>query len=911
MPMQGLVLALCLMFAVCVSALAQTTRRVPSNYLSIQAAIDAAANGDTVLVAPGTYVENINFNGKAVTVRSERGANDTAIDGNGAGSVVIFANGEGPSSRLTGFTIRNGTYSPWGGGIHVSGASPTITENIIVNSANSSAGIWVLGGSPLIRRNAISGNSAAGIDLQGPGSAQVLDNVIAGNALGGIWMIDAGTPLVKGNIISENTASVGGGIGIINESSPSIVQNLIVGNSAPFGGGGIIWSVPPGVPGPLLVNNTIADNDSPDGGSGIHADGDDGGVRLINNVIVAKPGQTAIHCAGNGLNIDTPVLQFNNVYVQGAAAYGGICTNITGTAGNISAAPVFAGSSSLDYRLTAGSPGIDKGVNSVSGLPSTDLLGSARIRDGDGNGVATVDMGAYEFTSASRALTVSSSSGDFGTFIAGAASATRVATISNAGTGPVTVVLTAVASSEPASFALSTGGPAPCASLTPTLASKISCTIQLTFTPNTSGAKKALLVVMADAIGSPALATFSATVLEGDTTPDPFAFTPQVNVGISSTVTSNSITISGITAPAAISIADGTYSIDGGPFTASPGTIRNGQSVVVRLIAPATYASTLTAILTIGGAVAGFNVTTGLQVINAAPYFPLFPGSSWTVSRNGAAGHTVTATDALAINGVSTTGLSDSSDGTINYFSNDAGGVRLHRVYWPPSAIAGCGVVAETDTYGPPVTIIPENGTIGQTITSTGTVTADVGACGVFRFAYVATSTLESMEQVIVPAGQFVALKVRVTMSVQGVSSVSTLWLIPGIGEVKSVSDDGTVDQLVSVRIAYPVPAAPTRVTATAGPASITVKFSPPAKNDGPEVTGYTATCTSSNGGISRSITAGAGATSIQVGGLTNGRSYVCTVTASNAGGTGPASAPSVAIRPFDITPILNLLMND
>jgi hypothetical protein len=65
------------------SAAAQTTIRVPADQPTIQAGIDAAIPGDTVLVAPGTYVERISFLGKAITVQSETGPAGTVIDGNG------------------------------------------------------------------------------------------------------------------------------------------------------------------------------------------------------------------------------------------------------------------------------------------------------------------------------------------------------------------------------------------------------------------------------------------------------------------------------------------------------------------------------------------------------------------------------------------------------------------------------------------------------------------------------------------------------------------------------------------------------------------------------------------------------------------------------------------------------------
>lgn len=100
-------------------ARAQRVLRVPSQYRTIQAAIDAARNGDVVLVAAGLYRENLDFKGKAVTVRSAAGAVRTVVDGSSKGSVVVFRSGEGPGSVLAGFTLRNG-----GGTLLTGGGTP-------------------------------------------------------------------------------------------------------------------------------------------------------------------------------------------------------------------------------------------------------------------------------------------------------------------------------------------------------------------------------------------------------------------------------------------------------------------------------------------------------------------------------------------------------------------------------------------------------------------------------------------------------------------------------------------------------------------------------------------------------------------------------------------------------------------
>jgi hypothetical protein len=126
------------------SATAGTVIHVPADQPTIQAGINAATNGATVLVSPGTYTENISFLGKAITVKSSGGAKVTIIDGGRVAPVATFSSNERLSSVLSGFTLQNGTSTfnsqYEGGGIFVSFASPTIKNNIIQNNTACASG---------------------------------------------------------------------------------------------------------------------------------------------------------------------------------------------------------------------------------------------------------------------------------------------------------------------------------------------------------------------------------------------------------------------------------------------------------------------------------------------------------------------------------------------------------------------------------------------------------------------------------------------------------------------------------------------------------------------------------------------------------------------------------------------------
>jgi parallel beta-helix repeat protein/predicted outer membrane repeat protein len=194
-------------FTISVSA---KTILVPVEESTIQKGIDAACDGDTVLVSEGTYAgegnRDIDFLGKAIVVRSDCGPEKTIIDCEGSHSTnhrgFIFQNGEGYNAVLQGFTIKNGYESgifldSMGGGILCYRSSPTIAHCILMNNY----ACWYGGG--------ISCRIAS--------------------------------PLISNCIVVENNAVIGGGVSC-STASPTIRNCTVVDNTASSTGGGIYLS---------------------------------------------------------------------------------------------------------------------------------------------------------------------------------------------------------------------------------------------------------------------------------------------------------------------------------------------------------------------------------------------------------------------------------------------------------------------------------------------------------------------------------------------------------------------------------------------------------------------------------------------------------------------------------------------
>jgi parallel beta-helix repeat protein len=490
-----------------------TTIHVPGDKPSIQAAIDAAANGDTVLVADGTYNENIDFKGKAITVKSVNGPAVTIIDGGAMDTVVKFSTHETSASILNGFTVRNGALAQGsissGSGIYVAGSSPTISNNVISNNLGcAGSGIDVDFASPLIQGNTITNNSqggcsggtgGGGILIIGASNPQILNNTISNNSTGadggGISLFAAGTPTISGNVVSGNVAAgQGGGISMVNDSDAVVLNNVFTGNTASQGGG-IAALVPSGAPGPTLVNNTFFSNSSPAGGSEIYLDGFYSNTAFFNNIFVGAANQTAVLC-NNGYTSDVPVFEHNDTFNPQGTPVGGNCAGVNGTNGNISSDPKFV-NPPTDFHLQSTSPAIDAGSNTAPHLTQKDIAGNDRILDGSGHCSATVDLGAYEFGHPSSLL-LNPLSITFPDQTVGSTSSALSSTITNTTSTASTICAVNVS-----------GDFAQTNTCSSAIAGKSSCTVNVTFSPTVHGSRSGVLQIITSDGGSPQTITLS------------------------------------------------------------------------------------------------------------------------------------------------------------------------------------------------------------------------------------------------------------------------------------------------------------------------------------------------------------------------------------------------------------------
>jgi hypothetical protein len=375
----------------------------PADYRTIQAAIDAAAAGDVVSVAPGAYPENLRLKSGVAVVGS--GSDVTVVDGGGRGPAARLSDCDS-TTRLEGFRLTGGA-ALLGGGVRIDRGAPVVRFNAVLgNRAVGSGtaygyggGVAVLASAAVISDNVVSGNEAdfgGGLHIDG-GSPRIARNTITGNTAGAGGGIDAyvvsGTPpLITANAIRQNSAQYGGGLELAGPGAPVVSNNLILGNTASGGGqAGLGGGADAYYSGAHLVNNTVAGNGARRGGGvAVVAIG---APRVASNIFLDNDASAA----GGALDLEAPgaVVQANIFHLNTGGTCGGASAWLCADPSNLETDPLLVDPAGSDHRPRPGSPAIDTGHS--AGAPPDDARGQRRPLDGDRDGIAAHDRGAYEY----------------------------------------------------------------------------------------------------------------------------------------------------------------------------------------------------------------------------------------------------------------------------------------------------------------------------------------------------------------------------------------------------------------------------------------------------------------------------------------------------------------------------------
>ncbi|MFQ6677934.1 MAG: right-handed parallel beta-helix repeat-containing protein [Fidelibacterota bacterium] len=255
---------------------------VPADAATIQAGIDSAITGDTVLVHSGTYTENISIVDRDIvagslylTTGDTSYISQTIIDGDSSGSVVYFLKSE---SILTGFTVRNGLANYGGGGVKIDSSSNFTVSNCIIENnyaVEEGGGIWFSGENNSIRitdskiRNNKTSNRGGGIFLDKETTADIKNSIIMNNSsidsggAGGLCIWDSDSATITNVIFDGNSAETLGGC-IFASNAEIDIKNTIVRNnsSARHGGGFVIFHSN------IIIDSCVFEGNSAENGDG-------------------------------------------------------------------------------------------------------------------------------------------------------------------------------------------------------------------------------------------------------------------------------------------------------------------------------------------------------------------------------------------------------------------------------------------------------------------------------------------------------------------------------------------------------------------------------------------------------------------------------------------------------------------
>jgi len=377
---------------------------VPSEYATIQTAIDAARAGEAVVIAPGRHTgpgnRDLDLQGKAITVRSSDPCDPTVVEATvidcqgteaDAHRAFVFNSQEGPDSIVAGLTIENG-YGPdapilgfnsAGGAFFCLGSSPTITGCRIMNNyaEHQGGGMYFEDSNPTITNCLFSHNIA--------------------QSAGGIYNRHSDSLIEDCTFLGNSTQGdycYGGAIANMVASSPTIRRCSFIENHS-FGSAGAIHNYGSGTR--PTIHNCIFRKNEAAYGAGMYNDGSNQ-TTVTNctfNQNVARHGGGAI-CHSDGETTVTNCILWDNSPTETCDPWGKRITysNVQGGApgqGNIDMDPCFADVDSGDYHLSAGSPCIDSGdPDYIPAAGETDMDGEPRVMGG------RVDMGIDELPAA-------------------------------------------------------------------------------------------------------------------------------------------------------------------------------------------------------------------------------------------------------------------------------------------------------------------------------------------------------------------------------------------------------------------------------------------------------------------------------------------------------------------------------
>ena len=343
---------------------------------NIQAAINAAASGDEILVGPGVYRTTTAVfipGSKRLTLRSTE-SRAAIMD---AQNLSLVLSVSGPGSVVEGFTIRNGLNNDYAGGIELR-SSGTVRDCLVINNqAYGGAGIFIEANTSRVEYCTIKQNRAADLgggvlfynNATGVVNFCVIADNIASNSGGGVYFQGAGTvsnSWLINNRATAISASYGGGVFM---RGGRLVDSVVVSNRAELYGGGVLARY-----GSYLAHNTIVDN---------QCNGQGGGMWLADGCT-----------SWNSIVYYNTAVQSNDISAV-ACVFSNNCS-ATGLGGsNLTNAPLFANRAAANFRLVEGSPCIDAGATNPA--VNIDADGMPRPQPGQVGLPGKYDIGAFEY----------------------------------------------------------------------------------------------------------------------------------------------------------------------------------------------------------------------------------------------------------------------------------------------------------------------------------------------------------------------------------------------------------------------------------------------------------------------------------------------------------------------------------